>query len=170
MAINKEKKTELLSEYKDIISKSNAIFFIDSQSTPTDVILDFKKNIKQYNCTLKVIKNTIFAKALTELDYQVDSNTFFGYHTAIFALDDPIVVAKEISKFTTLNKQVQVKFGLLEKSTISKEDVAKLSTIISKEYLLQQILFILTGGITNFARDLNSPATDLAFVISKISK
>ncbi len=156
MAINKQRKQDLLKLYDIEISNSECIFFINTNGLNVITIDNLRNSLSEFEgAKYKLIKNTLFKKSLKELKFTDDViDSISGYNAVIFAHKDSNLLAKLIIKFCEDNS-VNVNFAILDKQKLLVDDVVKLSNIKSKEVLVLNMIYILKDGINNVVHSLN---------------
>jgi len=68
--MNKAEKSEIISQIKELVSGSNAVYFIDYSGVNVADISNLRREFRKENITYKVFKNTLIVKALEQLEWQ----------------------------------------------------------------------------------------------------
>lgn len=163
MPKNKAQKAELMSQYKDVVSKSNFIV-IETNNVPARAITTLRKLLSEVDAKLYVIKNTVFAKAAENVE-KMDVSQFVGQlavleggndvATALKKLEDATKEAKSILSLSgkddeTVKKYVPFtyKFGYVSGSVLDDKDVARLSQLPDRQTMLAQFVGTLAAPIS----------------------
>ncbi|MCL4393156.1 50S ribosomal protein L10 [Patescibacteria group bacterium] len=170
MAINKNKKKDLITLYTDLINTSEAIVFLDTQHLNVKVIEAFRKSLANFNSKYILIKNTLLKKAFEQSNKEMLEvvENLSGYNACIFLNDNIVDVMKLITDFAKINES-NINFGILGSYTMNSLEINDLSKISSKEQLIVGLLSVLNSGITRIIYNINYHNQMLVNVISNIS-
>ena len=100
-----------------------------------------------------VAKNRLFKKALGDTGAAMESQ-LEQQNATLFAYSDEVAPLKELLKFFKAVGLGSTKGGLLGKTVLTQEEVAKLATLPNKEVLLGKLV-----------RQLNSPIQGLHYAL-----
>jgi large subunit ribosomal protein L10 len=170
MAISREKKTELLKEYKDILKNKEGYFLVRSDSVDTATITDLKKELKQNNGNFSVLKNTIFKIALQDTDQPVEIQDFDGATAVIYFDDDPTTPAKLVKDIQTETEQMDAKGGVFKGEFLSEEKVIQLAEIPSREELLGMLVGSISAPLTGFMNAVTGNVKGLTVALKGVSE
>jgi len=67
--MNRTQKAEQIAQIKELVSNSNAVYFIDYAGVNVEDISKLRREFRKENITYKVFKNTLIVKALEELGW-----------------------------------------------------------------------------------------------------
>ncbi len=163
MPKNKAQKAELMSQYKDVVSKSNFIV-IETNQVPARAMTTLRKLLTEVDAKLYVIKNTVFAKA-AEPETKITAENFVGQlvvleggndvSTAIKKLDEATKEAKALLSLTGADEKTvssyvpfTYKFGYVSGSVLNDKDVVRLSQLPDKKTVLAQFVGTLAAPIS----------------------
>jgi large subunit ribosomal protein L10 len=170
MAISREKKTELLKEYKDILENREGYFLVRSDSVDTATITELKKELKQSNANFSVLKNTIFKLALQDTNQPVEIQDFDGATAVIYFDDDPTTPAKLVRKVQKEKETMNTKGGVFEGRFLTEENVIQLAEIPSREELLGMLVGSMSAPLTNFMNAVTGNVKGLTVALKGISE
>ena len=102
--MNRNEKTDVVSEVKETIEKSTAIFLTDYSGVNVEDISDIRNQFRKEGVRYKVFKNTLFKRALDESGkYAKLSDHLIGMTGYAFATaDNPVAPAKVIKKYLSI--------------------------------------------------------------------
>jgi large subunit ribosomal protein L10 len=170
MAISREKKTELLEEYKDILKNREGYFLVRSDSVDTATITELKKELKQSNANFSVLKNTIFKLALQDTNQPVEIQDFDGATAVIYFDDDPTTPAKLVRKVQKETEAMNTKGGVFEGQFLTEANVIQLAEIPSREELLGMLVGSMSAPLTNFMNAVTGNVKGLTVALKGISE
>jgi len=124
---------------------------------------EMRKNKVKY----KVVKNTLAQKAAAGTSVEPLAKQFTG-PTAMAILDDPVTLAKLVSKFAKDFTQFKFKAGIVEGRVIDVKDLENLVNLPSREQLISKIMFMINSGAQRLASATSGVSRNLAVVMGQI--
>lgn len=97
-----------------------------------------------------VIKNTLGRIAFTGGKHDAVKDQFRDNIGVALGFDDPVAVAKALSKFVKTSKTLTIKSGSLDGKFMTAEQVEALAKLPGREQLLGQVLATMNAVPTNF--------------------
>ena len=154
---DKENQIQDLTKY---IDKSKASFLIRFQGLDVEQINQMRKELKaEKSAEMKVFRNTLIQKALEKTHSHLIEHFephLKGSSAFVFVFDDPSRTAKIISRYAEETEHLQVKAGVMEGQTISREDVEVLAKLPSLEMLKAQFLALLSAPLSQWLATLSA--------------
>ncbi|MFY9611415.1 MAG: 50S ribosomal protein L10 [Blastocatellia bacterium] len=149
------------------------------QESPNAVLVGFKglkvgdderlrRELRQANLSYRVVKNTLAIRAAkgTPME-QVDSN-FKGATAVALSRNDPVTLAKVLSKWAKDSAVFSFKAGIVEGRAIEGKDVEVISNLPSKEELISKVMFVVNSGAQRLAMVTGAVARNLTVVVDQI--
>lgn len=151
---------EIVKEISERYKKSNSLCFTKFVGLKSAELNDLRRSLKRGNAELKVFKNTLIKKALSdEANGENIEELIEGPTALVFGYDDPLQPLKIISDFRGENENLVVNGGFIEGKYFDYETFGKLAAIPPKEDLYRKML-----------SSLNSPLNKLVFVLSGVTR
>ncbi len=108
--MNKNEKSEIIAEAKELIEKSTAVYVADYSGVNVADISELRNQFRKEGVAYKVFKNTLFKRALAETGkYSKLADNLEGMSGFAFAFDNPVAPAKIIKKYFDANKKFSLK-------------------------------------------------------------
>ena len=155
MAITKERKTELVKTYADLIQKSEGMILIEYRGLTMSGMGPLRAKVREAAGELHVVKNTLARHALTEAGWEVPESLFTQTTAIGFAFSDVPAVAKALTGVAKDSEFVKVKGGLLGKKVLNLKEVEALAELPPLAVVRARLLGL-----------LNAPATRLVGVVA----
>jgi large subunit ribosomal protein L10 len=95
---------------------------------------------------------------------------FIGMTAIAYSENDPVGLAKVLSKFAKENNQMTFKAGVVEGRVIKVKDIVELASLPSKEELISKLMFVLNSQAQRLAVALNGVSRNLAVVVNEVAK
>ena len=166
----RKQKEEDISSLKSEFAEAGNAFVVSFQGLTVEKDQQLRRQLREAQLSYKVVKNTLARRALEDTPLKSISNEFTGPTAVAYSKNDPVSLAKVLSKFAKENSQFTFKAGIVEGRVISIKDVDALATMPSKEELVSKVMFLLNSQAQRLATALAGTARNLAVVINEIAK
>ncbi len=143
------KKQEVIDEIKDRVQNSASVILFDYRGITDNEAKDLRVKLRENGADYKVYKNTLMARALSDLKIDLSDN-LVGPSAMAFG-EDQIGAVKVLSDFAKTNQALVLKVGIIDGEVSDKAKLAALATIPSREGLLT----MLAGGMIGLVKDLS---------------
>lgn len=143
------KKQEVIDEIKGRVQDNATVVLFDYRGITDNEAKELRKALRDAGADYKVYKNTLMARALNDLNY--DLNESLQGPSALAYGTDQIAPIKILSEFAKKNESIILKTGIVDGEISDKDKLAQLATIPSRDGLLT----MLAGGLIGIARDLS---------------
>jgi len=87
-----------------------------------------------------------------------------------YSQNDPVSLAKVLSKYAKESDKIKFKAGVVEGRAINVKDIDALASMPSKEELISKLMFVLNSGAQRVATVINAVPRNLAVVVDQIAK
>jgi len=169
--MNKTEKTEVISSIKEMIENSSAVYLTDYSGINVEDISRLRGEFRKEKVKYKVIKNTLFKRALDELGkYDKLADHLVGMTGYVFATDNPVAPAKIIKKYHDESQKLSLKACYIDEQFYEGSKLNMLASLPSKNDLIAGILGSLKSPASGIVGALNAIARDLANVVDQIAK
>ncbi|MBK8049444.1 MAG: 50S ribosomal protein L10 [Anaerolineales bacterium] len=166
MAINREKKKELVAQYKELIANSSALVFTNYKGTKVSQLRSLRVKLNDTNTQYVVVKNTLLGIALKESNRVVPENLLTGTNGVAFLGEDIGKSMTALNDWIKSAKVLEVTGALLETSVIEGKGAAALADLPTKEQVRAQLLGVISGPARSLVQIINAPGASLARVIN----
>lgn len=143
------KKQEVIDEIKEHVQNSATIVLFDYRGITDNEAKELRRALRSNDADYKVYKNTLMARALSDLNINLD-DSLMGPSALAFGTDQ-IAPIKVLSDFAKKNPALILKVGIVDGEVSDKAKLEALSSIPSREGLLT----MLAGGMIGIAKDLS---------------
>lgn len=158
MALTKKQKVEIVGGVDVKLAKQKSVVFTDFTGLNVAKIQTLRKQLREKGIEFQVIKKTLLGIALKKNNLDVDLSQFGGSIAVAIGYDDQIAPSKLVFDFSKIkeNNALNILGGIFENGFVTKDVVAKLARIPSREVLLAQVASTLIGPIRGLAIVLDS--------------
>ena len=170
MAISKEKKEELVAQYKDLIEKSDALILTEYKGMAVKDMQNLRSKMREADGELYVTKNTLLKLALEESGATVPDEFLTGQVATGFALGEAPSLAQVLVDFADAEENLSIRGGVMHMEMLSQEQVESLAKLPSLDELHAQIIGLISAPARNLASTLASGVRQVVNVIDAYSK
>ena len=149
--MNREEKSQLLSELNELFSGSELIVVAHYKGLTVKEVSELRDKIREAGAGFKVTKNRITRLALKGTKFEGIADLFTG-PTAIAFANDPISACKACVNFAKDNEKLVIVGGANTAGVLSVNDIKTLASIPSMDELRAKIIGLLQAPGSQLAR------------------
>lgn len=127
-----------------------------------------RRELRQANLSYRVVKNTLAIRAAEGTPIDSIKENFTGATAIALSKDDPVTLAKVLSKWAKESPVFSFKAGIVEGQAIRVQDIEAIATMPSKEELVSKIMFLINSGAQRLAVATAGVARNLTVVIDQV--
>ncbi|HDT15409.1 MAG TPA: 50S ribosomal protein L10 [Firmicutes bacterium] len=169
MSENRKKKQLVIDETISRFRESNGVVITDYQGLDVEQINLLRRELEKTGASYKVIKNTLSKRVLDEMNINGDVKVYFTGVTGLVFCADYISSIKVLAKFAKENENLKIKGGYIENKHCSLAQIKELSSIGSREELLQKLVSVLNNPVSKLVNQLAKPIKDIVYVTKAVS-
>lgn len=166
----KEQKEQDIAALKDDFKKSSHALVVSFEGLPVDKDWELRRALQAAQLNYRVVKNTLGRIAVEDTPLESLKDHFKGMTAVAYSENDPVGLAKVLSKFAKDNAKLTFKAGVVEGRAINVKDIEALATMPSKEELISKLMYVLNAPAQGIAVALNGVARNLAVVVQQIAE
>jgi len=170
LAISKDRKKEVIDQYKTWVKRSQAMILAEYTGLPMAQLDVLRSKIREAGGEFHVVKNTLGKLAFEESGLPLPESYFEGSTAVGFAFDDAPALAKVINEFVRTSEFVKIKGGYLGTSSMSAVQVKALADLPPLPVLRAQLLGTIMAPASRLARTLAEPGRQIASVVRAYSE
>ena len=127
-----------------------------------------RRDLRQAKLSYRVVKNTLAVRAAAGTPMEQLSDQFAGATAVALSKDDPVTLAKILSRWAKENPTLSFKAGMVEGRVIAVKDIEAISNLPSKEELISKVMFLINSSAQRLAIVTAGVARNLAVVIDQV--
>lgn len=158
MAINRDKKNQLVAEFTELLTSAKTTVFATYQGLSVADLQVLRGKARENGVVIKVVKNRLVRVVLTGIDAykDVDTSALNGQLLYAIGLDDEVAPAKVLSDFAKTNDALVIAGGLsLEGGLLSADSVKALAALPSKSQLIAEVIAQLLSPVHDVTNALS---------------
>lgn len=169
--MDKNEKQQIIDEVAEMINNSMACYVVDYTAVNVADIGKLRSEFRKEGVTYKVIKNTLFARALTQSGkYEKLAEILPGMSGFAFVGDNPGAPAKVIKKYFDDKKKFALKGAYIDSQFFDGNSLDELASLPTKPEVIAGILGSLNAPISGIVGSVNAVLRELVSVIDEIEK
>lgn len=151
MAITREQKEKLVSEYKEILDRNKAIILTDYKGLSVPQMEALRAQIREMGGEYQVVKNTLIKMAFEDVGLPEPEGSLDG-PTAIGATSEDLpALAKAIVELSKEVEVLTVKAALIDGEVYDTAEVIRLAELPALPVLQAQLLGLIQRPAQNIA-------------------
>ncbi len=147
-----EIKKQQVAEVVEKINGSAATVVVQYSGLTVEEMKELRKNLREENVELKVLKNNISTRAFAEANYDGLDESFSGPTAVAFSKEDVTAAARILNDFSKSHPALVLKAGTMEDKVASEDEVKELATLPNKEGMLSMLLSVLEAPMRGLAQ------------------
>jgi large subunit ribosomal protein L10 len=170
LALSRQKKEEVMAQYKDWLERSQAVFLVEYTGVTVKNLDNIRAKVRETGGEFHILKNTLARKVFEANGVQAPAGYFEKSTAVTFAFNDPASSAKALTDLMKSAEALKLKGGFLDKQTLSIAQVKALADLPPLPVVRAQLLGTLQAPAGKLVRTLAEPARSLAAVIKGYSE
>lgn len=158
MSLNLEEKKAIVAEVSAQVANAQAIIIAEYRGIEVGKMTELRARTRQSGIYFRVIKNSLVRRAVADTPYAELAKHMVG--PLVYGIgSDPVAAAKVLHEFAKDNEKFVIKIGALGNQLMSRDEIAALASLPSREELLSKLLGTMQAPIAKFVQTLNEVPT-----------
>ena len=158
MALNLSQKKEVVAELADVAAKAHSLIAAEYAGTTVEQMTAMRKKARETGVYLKVVKNTLAARAVEGTEYEVVKDKLVGPLLYAFSTEEPGAAGRLIKEFAKGNDKLQPKLVALGGQLYPASHVEVLASLPTRDQALAMLASVLSEPARMFARAVKAVA------------
>lgn len=160
----KKKDFEIL---KKTIEENKNIFVTGYEKLTVKQDFELRKTIKGAGGDYKVVKNNIAEKASEGTPANELLSGLTGMTSLAYTANDPVALAKALTKYARENAAFTFKSGMVEGRVIDIKAINDLAAMPPKEEIYAKLLYLINATATRLVTSVNGVGRNLAVILDQ---
>lgn len=166
MAITREKKGVMVDGYVERLRRSQAVIVTEYRGLTVKQLEALRRELRNSESEMVVSKNTLMARALTEVGMAAPESLLTGPTSVTFCFGDLAAPAKTLNKWAKDTKVLMVRGGIMGQSVFDEAGVQSLTELPGKEQLRAQVVGALQAPLAGLVNVLAGPVRGFLNVLN----
>ena len=158
MALNLSQKQEVVAELADVAAKAHSLVAAEYAGTTVSQMTAMRKKARETGVYLKVVKNTLAARAVDGTDFAVAKDSMVGPLLYAFSTEEPGAAGRLIKEFAKGNDKLQPKVVSVGGQLYPASHVEVLASLPTRDQALAMLARVLAEPASMFARAVKAVA------------
>lgn len=158
MALNLSQKQEVVAELAEIAAKAHSLVAAEYAGTTVEQMTAMRKKARESGVFLKVVKNTLAARAMAGTEFEVVKDALTGPLLYAFSTEEPGAAGRLIKEFAKGNDKLKAKVVSVEGKLLPATHVEVLASLPTREQALAMLARVLAEPASMFARAVKAVA------------
>lgn len=152
------KKAEAVKNVNALLTEAETAIVVDYRGLTVAEVTDLRKQLRDNDVKMMVIKNKILQRAVEGTDYEALNDVFVGPTAIVYSNEDAIAPAKILKKFADDHDALEIKGGFVEKAVKTLDEINVYATMPGREELLSMLASALQDPMRKIARAVKAIA------------
>lgn len=158
MSLNLEEKKAIVAEVGAQVAQAQAMVIAEYRGLEVDQMTQLRVKTRQSGVYFRVLKNSLVRRAVADTPFVGLTEHMVG--PLVYGIgSDPVAVAKVLHEFAKTNDKLVIKVGAMGEKVMSKDDIAALAALPSREELMAKLLGTMQAPVAKFVQTLNEVPT-----------
>lgn len=166
MAISRERKEELVAEYRELLAGSRGILFSSYSGIGVRELEALRAQIREAGGSFHVVKNSLISIALEEQGVPIPDGSLEGTTAVGFAVDDIPAVAKALVDIAKEGETLQIKAAIVDGTIYGGAKVRRLAELPPLDVVRGQLMGVLQAPGRRVASTLASAVRQVLNVVN----
>ena len=158
MALNLSQKKDVVAEVAEIAASAHSLIAAEYAGTTVSQMTAMRKQARETGVFLKVVKNTLAARAVAGTEYEVAKDSMVGPLLYAFSTEEPGAAGRLIKEFAKGNDKLKAKVVSVEGKLLPAAHVDVLASLPTREQALSMLARVLAEPAAMFARAVKAVA------------
>jgi large subunit ribosomal protein L10 len=168
--LDRKEKEKIITGLKERLGKACGTFLVDYQGLNVDELTKLRRELRKKGIEFQVVKNRLLLIASQDTEADILRDYLAGPCALAITYDDVVTPAKVLTKFMQDYEALEIKIGQINGKLVELSAIKRLAQLPSKEVLLSQLLFSLSGVPISFVRLLSEMPRRLINVLEAIKR
>ena len=156
MAVSRKEKEASLASITELLKKARGVVFSEYRGMTVKQLDAVRNNLRKEKVKYQVVKVTLLRKALASLGINSDALKYSGPVAVAVSEDEETAPARILKGMIKENPQIVFDGGIFNNEFVGADMVNKLASIPSKQQLLGQLVYVLSGNVRSLVYALNA--------------
>ena len=166
--LTKEQKEAIVAEVAIVARSAHSAIAAEYRGLTVEQMTKLRHDARNAGVYLRVVKNTLARRALTDTGYACMSESLVGPLVLAFSKEEPASAARIVRDFAKDNDKLVVKVIALNGKLLTPGDLTALATLPTREEALSQLMAVMKAPIEKLARTIKAPADKLVRTIAAV--
>jgi len=156
VAIGLEDKKAIVAEVNETATSALSLVIADARGVTVDGMTALRKDARESNVTLRVVRNTLAKRALEGTDYECVKDSLVGPSIFGFSMEDPGAAARLFKDFSKENDLFEVKALAVSGQMMGAEQLDVLAKLPTRDQALATLMSVMKAPVTKLVQTMDA--------------
>jgi large subunit ribosomal protein L10 len=168
MALNLEAKKVIVKQVNSLASDAVSVGVAEYRGLTVEQMTNLRSAAIQANVSLRVVKNTLAKRALTETTCECVMPVLNGPVILGFSQEDPGAVARVFKDFAKENEDLIVRGLGVSGEFVDADQIKRIADLPTKDQAISLMMALMLAPVEKLARTLNEVPTKVTRVVAAV--
>ncbi len=168
MALNLEAKKVIVKQVNSLASDAVSVGVAEYRGLTVEQMTNLRAAAIQANVSLRVVKNTLAKRALTETTCECVMPVVSGPVILGFSQEDPGAVARVFKDFAKENEDLIVRGLGVSGEFVDADQIKRIADLPTKDQAISLMMALMLAPVEKLARTLNEVPTKVTRVVAAV--
>lgn len=170
MALRLEDKQAIVADVNETAQSALSLVVADARGVDVSSITALRKQAREENVELRVIKNTLAKRAFAGTEYECTAQALVGPSLFGFSMEDPGAAARLFKDFAKENEAFEIKALAVAGQMMGPEKIDVLAKLPTRDQALAQLASVTIAPVTKLVRTLNEVPSQITRVVAAVGE
>jgi len=155
VAIGLEDKKAIVAEVNETATSALSLVIADSRGVTVDGMTALRKEARDNQVSLRVVRNTLAKRALEGTEYECVNDSLAGPSLFGFSMEDPGAAARLFKDFAKDNEEFEVKVLAVSGQMLGAEQLDVLAKLPTRDQALSMLMSVMNAPATKLVQTMN---------------
>jgi len=155
VAIGLEDKKAIVAEVNETATSALSLVIADARGVTVDGMTALRKNARDNQIVLRVVRNTLAKRALTGTEYECVNDAIVGPSLFGFSMEDPGAAARLFKDFAKDNGAFEVKALAVGGQMLGADQLDVLAKLPTRDQALSMLMSVMKAPATKLVQTMN---------------
>jgi len=155
VAIGLEDKKAIVAEVNETATSAMSLVIADARGVTVDGMTALRKDARENQVTLRVVRNTLAKRALEGTEYECVNDSLAGPSLFGFSMEDPGAAARIFKDFSKDNEAFEVKALAVSGQMLGAEQLDVLAKLPTRDQALSMLMSVMQAPATKLVQTMN---------------
>ena len=168
MAIGLEDKKQIVSEVNEAANSALSAVLADYRGVTVSDMTELRKNARENNVYLRVIRNTLLKRAVEDTEFACISEVLVGPTILAFSQEDPGAAARVLQDFAKGNDDFEIKALSIGGKLLDAGDIDVLAKMPTYDQAVSMLMSVMLAPVTKLARTFNEVPSKVTRAVAAV--
>ena len=170
MALGLEDKKAIVAGVNETAQSALSLVVADARGVNVSDITALRKQAREANVDLRVVKNTLAKRAFIGTEYECTAEALVGPSLFGFSMEDPGAAARLFKDFARENDAFEIKALAVGGQMMGAEKIDVLAKLPTRDQALAQLASVMIAPVTKLVRTLNEVPSQITRVVAAVGE